>query len=107
MRSWFFIGLSTLIFGSVSFAYSNTDIVDEESKIYVGPDQVCINETGIFVNTEKESIRVPALYGDKRGLYINRTQLEVEYTAYECPNGHPSRHGDGRCNYLGCPYVRD
>ena len=75
-------------------------------KVYVSLDQLFINEIGMFLVFQEEPVPVDALFRDQRGLYILENQLEQGYTFYECPNGHPSRHGDGRCNQRSCPYFR-
>lgn len=36
----------------------------------------------------------------------NNETIRDEYTLNECPNGHPSRHGDGKCNQRACPHFR-
>lgn len=76
-------------------------------KIYVDLDQLLINERGIFLAFSETILPVNALFRDQSGFYILGTQLEQGYAAYQCPNGHPSPHGDGRCNQPSCPHFRE
>lgn len=75
-------------------------------KVYVDLDQLSINEEGIFLALSDTILPVSALYRDQNGFYVLGTQLEQGYSLSECPNGHPSRHGDGRCNQPSCPHFR-
>ncbi len=75
-------------------------------KVYVDLDQLLINENGIFLAFSDSILPVSALFRDQRGFYVMESQLEQGYTLEECPNGHVSRHNDGRCNQRSCPYFR-
>ena len=77
----------------------------ESERIYVNLDQLLINEHGMFLFYSNEMFPVNALFYDQNGFYTIEKQLH-EYSSNECPNGHPSRHGDGRCNQRECPYFR-
>jgi|ERR1700722_5768608 len=78
-------------------------------KIYIALDQLWIDESGIFVNFDQDIQSISAVFRDEGGLYIRTEDLvrENSQSQYQCPNGHPSRHGDGRCNQPDCPYSRN
>jgi hypothetical protein len=83
----------------------NSIAADESAKVYVNLNQLLINEHGIYLFYSNEMLPINALFCDQKGFYIIKKQLNG-YSASECPNGHPSRHGDGRCNQPSCPYFR-
>jgi len=79
-------------------------------KTYITLDQLWIDENGMFVNIAGEVVPVTAVFRNESGLYVDSKEISGDYSQpqYECPNGHPSPHGDGRCNQKksGCPYAR-
>ncbi|MGC1878077.1 MAG: hypothetical protein WA347_08715 [Rhabdochlamydiaceae bacterium] len=91
---------------------ANEDCLQEKienskaDKIYVHLNQLVIDEKGIFLSFSDDLLPVSAIFHDNVGFYVMTNQLEDDNTSYECPNGHPSRHGDGRCNQKKCPYFR-
>ncbi len=79
----------------------NSLSVDSE-KIYISLDRLVIDEEGMFVDLFGETRSILALYRDNGGYYI----LSGGADRYQCPNGHPSPKGDGRCSKPGCPHER-
>ena len=77
-------------------------------KVYISLDQLWMDENGIFVNLNGDIQPISGVFRDEAGLYINAEDLVGENSQgqYQCPNGHPSRHGDGKCNQPDCPHFR-
>ena len=80
--------------------------VTESNKMYVSMDQLAITENGMYLLYSEAVLPISALFRDHGGLYVIRDQLESGNTQNECPKGHPSPHGDGRCNQRKCPHFR-
>jgi hypothetical protein len=80
--------------------------IEEADKVYVNLNQLLIDKNGMFLFAYETPVQVDALFRDQKGFYVLRNQLEIGYNLEECPNGHPSRHADGRCNQRSCPYFR-
>lgn len=78
---------------------------DNADRIYINLDRLVIQNEGMFLFLSERYVPVNALFCDNRGYYV-KGESKDEYTLEECPNGHPSRHGDGRCNIRSCPYFR-
>jgi hypothetical protein len=84
--------------------------IKKTEKLYVTADQLWIDENGMFVNLAGNVQPITAIFRDTMGLYVTSNDLiDDNWTPqYQCPNGHPSPHGDGKCNQkkAGCPYGR-
>ena len=76
-------------------------------KVYISLDQLWMDENGIFVNLNGDVQPISGVFRDEAGFYVDADDLVKDAQGqYQCPNGHPSRHGDGRCNQKACPYFR-
>lgn len=108
MKTRFFVFLALSLMGSKAVFADFSNQMPE--KVYVSIDQLWIDESGIFVNLAGNVQPIAAIFRDAEGLYVNgRDLIGCNWQPqYQCPNGHPSPFGDGRCNQkkAGCPYAR-
>lgn len=111
MRSHLTMILATIASLIVHTSIASEDLIgkgfeDVGEKIYVSPDQLVICDKGIFVDFVHHVIPISAVFHDRQGIYFLRGQTS-EYTLSQCPKGHPSTQGDGRCNQKDCPHYRN
>ena len=87
-----------------STSLSAEEPLEHEEKIYLKPNQIRIDERGIFVglSNSNQAVTVTGIHRDGNGLYV----LASEYKLSRCPRGHYSPDGDGLCDEPGCPYNR-
>ena len=74
-------------------------------------EQYChISENGEIHLKADKIIAIPksshAIATSPRTAESMHSEPDSAYTLLECPNGHPSTHGDGRCNQRSCPFFR-
>ena len=108
MMSVCFAQDGSLLSENASFSQTRTA---RSGKVYVPPD---LDATAEKISDTKKldsaisdvAMPVSALFRDERGFYVMESQLEQGYSLEQCPNGHVSRHNDGRCNHRSCPYFR-
>lgn len=85
-----------------SSSLSAAQLPEHEEKIYLKPNQIRIDEHGIFVDLPNRAVSVTGIHRDGNGIYV----LASEYRLSRCPRGHYSPDGDGLCDEPGCPYNR-
>ena len=85
-----------LVVAYAVFFFSNTSLnagcdgskIIPCGKIYVHPEQVQVNELGIFVFNKDLILQIPAIYQDDNGFYFQEIRGNCEGDQWECSVCH-------------------
>lgn len=85
---------------------ASQDIDQENRKIYLAPQDICINEEGIFIALQGDLVNVTTLFSDESGIYVLDSSAPHirNWRTWKCRHcGWVNSFLDNRCQNPDCP----